>query len=233
MDMDISRFAALFSGKTVIDLSQTMEPDMPVWFSHPHYYCSEHEHYDKGDGFFLNFLSFGEHTGTHVDAPAHFVKGGSCIDEQPTLQYCGRGAKIDASALPARGLISLAMIRDWEAAHGPIQAGDIVLFDVGYAKLWGLKPHSQQFLADWPGLSPEGAQYLVDRQVKAVGTDAISLDAFGQAASPSHGVLLNNQVMIIENLTNLDKIQDFCLFIALPLKIKGGSGSPVRAIALV
>ena len=125
------------------------------------------------------------------------------------------------------------MITAWEATYGPIQAGDIVMFDVGYARHWGLKPAYAPFMSDWPGLSGEGAEYLVKRKVKAVGTDAMALDAFGQDAAPAHAALLGNEVLIIENLTNLDKIKDFCLFIALPLKIKGGSGSPIRAIALI
>lgn len=233
MDMNISQFAALFSGKSMIDLSQTMEMDMPVWPTHPHFYRSEAEHYDKGDGAFLNQLVMGEHNGTHVDAPVHFIRGGKFIDEISPSLFCGRGVKIQAHGLPPCGLVTKTMITDWEAKHGPILAGDIVMFDINYARHWGVKPHYKAFLSDWPGLSGEGANYLAERKVKAVGTDAMALDAFGQAESPAHEALLGTGVLIIENLCNLDKIQDFCLFIGLPLKVKGGSGSPIRAVALV
>lgn len=233
MNMTISQFATLFVSKKLIDLSRTMEMDMPVWPTHPHFYCSEAEHYDKGDGAFLNQLSMGEHNGTHVDAPVHFIRGGKFIDQLSAAHFYGRGVKIAARGLPPCGLVTKKMITNWEAQHGPILEGDIVMFDIDYAKHWGVKPHYKAFLTDWPGLSGEGAEYLVSRKVKAVGTDAMALDAFGQADSPAHAALLGNEVLIVENLCNLDQIEDFCLFIGLPLKIKGGSGSPIRAIALI
>lgn len=90
----------------------------------------------------------------------------------------------------------------------------------------------EEFLKDWPGLSESAAKYLADKKVASVGTDALALDPFGSEKYPSHQVLLGNGIPILENLTNLKKIPVFSYVIGLANKIKDGSGSPIRIIAL-
>jgi Predicted metal-dependent hydrolase len=233
MDSSLSQLTRLLLERKVIDLSHAIEEDMPVWPTHPRFYCSQVETYHKGDEAFFNMLCIGEHCGTHVDAPSHMEADTDNMDQVDPLHFVGRGLKIDMSSLPPCGLITAQMIKDWEVAHCPLEAGDIVLFDIGWEKHWGLKPNYKQFLSNWPGLAVDGADYLVSRKVKAVGTDSMALDAFGSVGNPAHHALLPNNVLVIENLKNLDKITEPCLFMALPLKIRGGSGSPVRAIAFV
>ncbi|HKS97534.1 MAG TPA: cyclase family protein, partial [Terriglobia bacterium] len=110
----------------------------------------------------------------------------------------------------------------------------IVLFNFGWAVHWSLRPGDQRYVTNWPGVSMEAAEYLAGRSVAALGVDTLSPDApEALRASPIHPVVLEKQVLIIENLTNLDLLPDFFVFLALPLKIRGGSGSPIRAVALV
>jgi kynurenine formamidase len=107
------------------------------------------------------------------------------------------------------------------------------LIHYGWGHRWATGPEGRRFLEDWPGLSGEAAEYLVERGVSLVGCDTVSVDATVSGENPAHYALLGNEVCIVENLKNLERLPPFCLSLALPLKIKGGSGSPVRAVALV
>lgn len=218
---------------SVIDLSHPLEQDMPVWPTHPRFFQNEIESYHRGDDSYLNQLTLGEHCGTHVDAPIHFVAGGKSIDEVDVLQLFGQALKIDMSGVPANGTLGREGIERWEQENREIQPGDIVLFYSGYEHRWALRPNQQPFLCDWPGLSREAAAYLVAKGIKAVGTDVMTIDAFVHDGYPAHDVFLNNEVLIIENLTNLQQLPAQFIFMALPLKIKHGSASPIRAIALL
>jgi len=122
----------------------------------------------------------------------------------------------------------------WEEEHGALVTGDIVLFNFDWSAHWGLRPNGAQYLRDWPGVAMDAAEYLIEKSVAAIGVDTISPDTHeAMRTNPIHPLVLEKQVLIIENLTNLDQLPDFFLFVALPLKIKGGSGSPVRAVAFV
>ena len=106
------------------------------------------------------------------------------------------------------------------------------LGDRGFAV--GTAAHKgRRFLEDWPGLSGEAAEYLVGKNVSLVGCDTLAIDATVSTKNPAHYALLGKEVYIVENLNNLDRLPPFCHFLALPLKIRDGSGSPVRAVALV
>jgi kynurenine formamidase len=130
--------------------------------------------------------------------------------------------------------VSKSHVTAWETEHGDLRAGDIVIFDFGWAAHWGLRPHDNRYVDDWPGVSMEAAEYLITKTVAALGVDTLSPDPpAALAKNPIHPVVLEKQVLIIENLCNLDELPDFFLFLALPLKIRAGSGSPIRAVALV
>lgn len=156
------------------------------------------------DGYYMNVIKMGEHTGTHVDAPAHFIPNGKTVDEMPLERFMGRGIVIDV-----RG------------GEGEVKLGEIP--DSGYYNRIVL------FLTGGRELSPEVALFLAAEGVKAVGTDAMSI---GDEAV--HTILLSEEVPIFENLTNLEALlgKEFT-FIAFPLRIKNGSGSPVRAVAVL
>ena len=156
------------------------------------------------DGYYMNVLKMGEHSGTHVDAPAHFIPGGKTIDEMPLDRFVGKG-----------------MVVDVRNGNGTVRLDEIP--DEGYFDRVVL------FLTGGRELSPEVALFLVAEGVKAVGTDSMSI---GDDAV--HRIFLSEEVPVFENLVNLELLagREFT-FMAFPLKIEGGSGSPVRAVAFV
>jgi kynurenine formamidase len=222
-----------FDGYEWIDLSHTLEEDIPAYPTHARFGRTLYESYEYGDDALHYGLTTSEHTGTHMDAPLHFIPEGPAVDEIPLDRLAGRAATIEATDLGADGLLSVGRIEAWEENNGPIEAKDRVLIRYGWDRRWTTGPEGRRFLEDWPGLSGEAAEYLVGKGVSLVGCDTLAVDATISTENPAHYALLGSEVYIIENLKNLDLLPPFCRFLALPLKIRGGSGSPVRAIALV
>lgn len=233
----MSVLGELIATHDVIDLSQTIEEGLPTFPMHSRFYHTLWESYWHGDVAVQYQLLINEHTGTHVDAPAHFVRDGDAahlwIDEMPLTGLFGRAATIDVTTTPAGGTYGVSALERFEGQHGPVEKGDIVLFRTGKAAVWGLRPDDRDYLRDWPGPDAELARALVGRGVSAAGCDAIVLDEYGNLDYPCHMVFLSNKVMMLENLTNLHLLPAFCDFLAIPLKIKGGSGSPIRPLAFV
>ena len=191
--------------------------------------------------------SAAEHGGTHIDSPIHFADGKNTVDQIGLDQLIAPAVKIDVSekALANRDyLITIEDIKNWEMANGNIPDGSILLFQTGFGKYW---PDKKQYLGTdqrgdaavkdlhFPGLHPEAAKWLVEnRKIKAVGLDTASID-YGQSSTyDSHVALMTNNIPAFENVANLDKLpaKGFDI-IALPMKIKGGSGGPLRIVALV
>ena len=225
-----------FDGYEWVDLSHTLEEDIPAYPTHARFGKTLYESYEYGDAARHYGLTMSEHTGTHMDAPLHFISEGPAhygTDEIPLGRLAGRAATIGATDLGADDLVKVGYIEAWEEEHAPIEAGDRVLIRYGWDLRWATGPEGRRFLEGWPGLSGEAAQYLVGKGVTLVGCDTLAIDAAGSTEHPAHYALLGSEVYIFENLKNLDRLPPFCLFLALPLKIKGGSGSPVRAVALV
>lgn len=188
-----------------------------------------------------------EHGGTHLDAPIHFYEKGETVDQLPLGKLTGEAVVIDVSeeALADRDyLIDSVAILNWEAEHGMIPEQAMVLFRTGYGQFY---PDREAYFgtakigADaipelhFPGIQPETATWLAkNRNVKAVGLDTPSLD-YGQSKDfASHQALMKNQIPGFENVANLDLLPAKGVYvIALPMKIKGGSGGPLRIIATV
>ena len=237
--MDVSTFCEALRSGRIVDLSQTLEEHMPHYPTHARFFHNLWGSYGHGDRSLSYQLVVHEHNGTHVDAPAHFISDAKprahvTIDHVPLTHLVGRGARIDCRGFGEGDYVSQAYVAEWETRHGPLQARDIVLFDFGWSAYWGLRPDNRRYLADWPGVSVEAAEYLLDKSVAAIGVDTLSPDPpAALEKTPIHPLVLEKQVLIIENLTNLDELPDFFLFLALPLKIRAGSGSPIRAVALV
>ncbi len=223
----------------VIDLSQTLEEHMPHFPTHSKFFHTLWGSYWHGGRSLSYQLVMHEHNGTHVDAPAHFISDAKpeahvTIEQVPATRLLGRGVRVNCQGMRPGEYVSKHHLVDWESQHGTLQAGDIVLFDFGWSVKWGLRPHDQSYAEDWPGVGMEAAEYLISKQVAAIGVDTLSPDPpEALRAQPIHPVVLEKQVLIIENLCNLDQLPDFFLFAALPLKIRAGSGSPIRAVALV
>lgn len=220
-----------------VDLSQPLEEGMPVWPTLSRYFktlwCSIH----YGDQATAHQLLLNEHTGTHVDAPAHFLPPGHphhrWVDEVPIDQWMGRACLVRCTDLEPRDAVTADHLLGWEARHGQIEHGEIAVFEFGWWRKWALRPDDVDFLTDWPGLGPDCVALLLERGVKAVGVDTLSPDVYGDSESPVHRALLGEGVVIVENLANLDRVPPRFHLLALPLKIRGGSGAPCRATALV
>lgn len=230
--MDIAALTKAFgSDLLLVDLTHSLTSEVPVWPTHP-FFCQELiESYDRGDLACNHALGMSEHTGTHFDAPLHFVKGAVGIDAIGLQTFFGRMAKIDARDCAPCEAVSIERIRAFEAMHGEIATGDAVFFHFGWDRFWHNTSDHSQFLSDWPGLSREASEYLLDRGIRIAGSDCLSLDCFGSTDFPAHNILLRAGVLIGENFARLGDLPAFSFLITLPLPIAGGSGSPLRAIA--
>lgn len=228
----LGRLRGLLGEVDIVDLSHRLEHQMPAWPTHAKFCHDLLESYRLGDGSAHYQLTMSEHSGTHLDAPVHFVDGAHSIDDTPLERVLGRAATIEAPLGP-NGAVSRSMIEAWEEEHGEIHNGDAVLFHFGWDRLWAPRPEGNAFLKDWPGLGAEAAEYLIGKQVGLVATDAVSLDVFTSTEFPAHNMLLGNEVLIGENFANLGRLPAFSFFMGAPLKIKGGTGSPIRALGLV
>lgn len=236
---DVSALLTKLRGLRVIDLSQTLEEHMPNFPTHAKFFHNLWDSYGLGGRSLSYQLVVHEHNGTHVDAPAHFLRNARpdahvTIERVPLTQLLGRGVRIDCRETKAGEYASKKVLQDWEDRHAPIDAGDIVLFDFGWSANWAPRPNAGRYLENWPGVGMDAAEYLLSKKIAAIGVDTLSPDPpEALRTRPIHPVVLEKQVLIIENLCNLDQLPDFFLFLALPLKIRDGSGSPVRAVALV
>lgn len=223
-DKDLVRF---------IDLTHPMTEGMPVWPTHPPFCQEVVESYDRGDVACNHALCLSEHSGTHFDAPLHFIKGAKSIAEIPVPQFFGRMATIDARDCLVCEAVGPQRILDFEERHGPIQARDAVFFHFGWDRHWDDPAPQERFLTGWPGLSREASMFLKEKRVRIVGSDCLSIDCYGSTDFPAHTILLGADILIGENFANLGEVPPYCFLVALPMPIAGGSGSPTRAVALV
>lgn len=219
-----------------VDLTHTLAEGIPTVPTHARYGHTLYESYDRGDIACHYRLTLGEHTGTHIDAPLHFIAEGDAhydVSSIPLDRLAGRAVTIDATDLAGGETVSRDRIEAWESEHGTIEADDRVLFRFGWDRFWGVDPDGVEYGEDWPGISGDAAAYLTEKDVALVGCDTFAIDASGAAEFPAHYELLGNETYIVENLTNLDELPPRSVLFTLPLKIEDGSGSPIRAVALV
>ncbi|TVZ59810.1 kynurenine formamidase [Flavobacteriaceae bacterium MAR_2010_105] len=235
---------------TIIDLTHDFSDKTVYWVNAKEF---ELETVAKGQtdlGFYYsaNNFSGAEHGGTHIDAPIHFAENKQSVNEIPLHNLIGNAIKIDVSerALKDRDyLISVNDLKQWEATQQKqIPDGCIVLLQTGYSKFYPDKINylgtdergsEAMKLLHFPGLSPEAAKWLVEeRNINAIGLDTPSID-YGQSTTfESHVILLSENIPAFENLTNLDQLPtEGFVVIALPMKIKDGSGAPLRIVAFV
>ena len=187
-----------------------------------------------------------EHGGTHIDAPIHFSQNGATVDQIPLEQLLCRAVVIDVSQDAQDNRDYQVLVQDftnWETVHGTIPEGTIILLHTGYGKFWpnrlkylGTEKTGTQALVDlhFPGLSPVAAKWLVEnRKINAVGIDTQSIDYGKSEFFETHQVLCKQSIPFFENVANLDKLPSTGTFvIALPMKIKDGSGAPLRLVAI-
>jgi kynurenine formamidase len=234
--MGVAELRKALEGTRFVELGQYFEENMPTHPSHSRFFKNVWSGFETGGSYFANQIMMNEHNGTHVDSFGHFINkpGYELIDGIPAEAFCGTCVTIDASFLKEHGALSEEHIRDWEKTNGDIESGEIVLIDFNWMRFWALRPNEGRFCAGFPGLSRGGAEYFVNRGVKMVGVDTLGVDADKAPGDPAHNVLLSHRIPIVENLRNLGELRGKkAYFIALPLLIRGGSGSPVRPIALI
>lgn len=200
-------------------------------------------------GFFYTAYNYSgaEHGGTHVDAPIHFYENRNTVDQIPIEQLVGPAVVIrvaEKAKINRNYQFSVQDILDWEKQHGAIEDGSILLIDTGSAKLW---PDRGKYMGTdkrgaeavkhlkFPGIHPEAAKFIVtQRTVKAVGLDTPSIDYGGSTLYETHQILFEKNIPGFENVANLDKLPvKGATVIALPMKIKGGSGAPLRMVAYI
>ena len=202
---------------------------------------------DKGFYYAAKNYSASEHGGTHVDAPIHFSEGKNTVDEIPLDNLVGNALVIDASEKSLANpdyQVGVEDLQDWESRFGRIPDNSIVLIFTGYSSYW---PDKKKYLGTelrgesgvkelhFPGLHIDAATWLVKyRRISAIGLDTASIDYGQSQLFESHVILLENNIPAFENVTNIDKLPPKGFFIiALPMKIKGGSGAPLRIIAFI
>ena len=202
---------------------------------------------DKGYFYSAYRYSAAEHGGTHLDSPVHFAKGHLTVDELPLQQLMGSAIVIDVNAQCASNpdyLVSVADFENWERRNGKIPVGTIVLLRTGFGKFYpdrkkylGTEERGAQAVAKlhFPGLDPAAARWITtNRSIKAIGLDTASIDYGQSTLFESHRILFEKNVPAFENVANLDQLpaKGFSV-IALPMKIKGGSGGPLRIVAIL
>jgi kynurenine formamidase len=251
----LTAFAAdLATGKLkIVDLTQTLSPDFPTIVLPPQFgQCAPFRmevisrYDDAGPAWFWHNISVGEHTGTHFDAPIHWVTGkdlpNNTTDTLPPQNLIAPACVVDCSADAANNgdfLLTVPMLEAWEAKHGKIPAGNWVLFRSDWSKRQGAEyANVLEDGAHTPGPNPAAVQFLVDRGVLGLGVETIGTDA-GQAHTfnpmyPAHTLMHGAGRYGLQCLCNLDQLPATgAMIVAAPLKILGGSGSPLRVLAIV
>jgi kynurenine formamidase len=239
----------------VVDLTQPLGPETPViglppmFASSPGVTIDVISRYDEnGPAWYWNALHLGEHTGTHFDAPVHWITGrdlpDNACDTIPAHRFVGPACVFDLEVEAGRDpdfLVTPDTIQTWEEAHGRIPKGAWVLLRTG----WSRRRDAAAFLnagpdgPHSPGLSPSASKLLAqDRDVLGVGVETIGTDA-GQAGTfdppfPNHAIMHGAGKFGLASLCNLDRLPPTgAVVIAAPLKIVNGSGSPCRVLAIV
>lgn len=165
------------------------------------------------------------HTGTHMDAPAHMLAEGKTLDQLPIETFMGRGFVLDVRECTEKE-IPVSRI---QSIGNLLPDIDFLLIQTGWEAYWG----KDAYFKDFPALSEEAAEYLMQFELKGIGVDAISIDLMETRAFPIHGILMKHGLVVIENLKNLSLLEGAFDFQALPLNVVDADGSPVRAIAIL
>lgn len=233
---------------TIVDLSHEYDQETVYWVTAQEFDLDTVFRGQTEQGYYYaaNNFSSAEHGGTHIDAPVHFAENGQTVDQIPLEKLIGKGIKIDVSENAVNNkdyLISVEDLQKWEAEHDmPIPNGSIVLLQTGHSRFY---PDKKNYLGTdqrgkeaikslhFPGLSEAASIWLItERNIHAIGIDTPSIDYGQSTAFRSHVILLSKGIPAFENLCNLEQLPDIGFeIIALPMKIKGGSGAPLRIIA--
>ena len=233
----------------IVDLTHPFDQTAIYWPTAKQFSLEQVSHQTTDKGFFYaaNNICLAEHGGTHIDAPIHFYKDRDTVDEIPLKRLMGPGILVDISQKVSENRdyqVSIDDFKAWEKEHGQQINDVIVLLGTGFGKFWADKARymgtSERGAAAvpklrFPGLDPKAAEWLAKhRTIRAIGLDTPSID-YGQSTDfQSHVILFKHNIPAFENLAKLEKLpaRGFTV-IALPMKIKGGSGGPLRIVAVM
>lgn len=238
-----------FVGGGWIDLTHDFSADSLYWPTAQRFQLEVESRAftDRGYFYAANRYRASEHGGTHVDAPIHFAEKGQTVDQIPIEQLIGAAVVVDVTAQAAENpdyQVTVADFEAWEKEHGRLPSGVIVLLRTGFARFW---PKAKTYLGTeqrgaeavpglhFPGLHPDAARWLIaNRPIKAIGLDTASIDYGQSKLFESHQILLGKNIPAFENVAALDQLPTTgALVLALPMKIKEGSGGPLRIVAWV
>ena len=212
----------------VIDLTLTISNKIPTFPGSPQPNFIPWENM-KEDGYNLEVLFLSSHTGTHMDAPHHFLEKGAKIHEI-SLEKLVSEATLIQSRKSSGQSITKTDIQKFEKKQGKIEDFSSVVFQTG----WQRNLQKKYYFTKNPGLSISAAKYLASKKISLVGIDSPSIDVGTDSKFSVHQIFAKKGMLIVENLTNLDKIKSSKFhLVVLPLKLKNATGSPVRAIAFV
>jgi len=212
----------------ILDLTLTISDKIPAFPGSPKPNFIPWENI-KDDGYNLELLFLSSHTGTHMDAPFHFLKKGAKIHEIGLKKLVSEAVLIQAKKNDGES-ITKADIQKFEKKHGKIKRFSSVVFLTG----WQRNLQKKHYFTKNPGLSVSAAKYLASKKISLVGIDSPSIDLGIDSKFSVHQIFAKKGILIVENLANLEKIKasKFHL-VVLPLKLKDATGSPVRAVAFV
>lgn len=201
-----------------IDISVPIRDGMAHWPGDPPVRIERVQDIERGDSHTLSAMSVGSHTGTHIDAPAHFIKGGKTIDRMALSVLVGKARVLE---IKDKESIKVAELDQFK-----IRRGERILFKTSNSALWS----SDKFFEDFVFVSPEAAQFLADQGVKLVGVDYFSVGSYRRGGSLQHKVLLTAGICVIEGL-NLSLVAPGSYnLVCLPLRLENGDGAPARVI---
>jgi kynurenine formamidase len=230
-----------------LDLTYSFDEKTIYWPTSKSFEWKLVRHGKTPAGYFYSSADYAanEHGGTHLDAPVHFHDGGAGVDQIPITKLMGPVVVVDVSAACAHNpdyRVSAGDVTGWEKQHGRIPDGAIVLIRTGWGKYW---PDKKRYLGTdkpgdvaglhFPGVSREAAEFLVkQRNINGEGIDTASID-YGQSKDfIAHQIFSAAGIYNLENVANLDRVPATgATLIALPMKIRGGTGAPVRIVATV
>jgi kynurenine formamidase len=223
---EINKKERQFANNVIIDLSQSINSNIKLYPGSPNFYFLKWSKYSI-DGYDSEAIFLSTHTGTHLDAPSHFLEGAESIDKIDVNRFVMKNVHLLKVFKSSNELIT---VEDIINSKIDIKENDSIVFSTG----WEHNYNADNYITANPGLSPDAAIYLSNKKINAVAIDSPSIDSSIDSEFPVHKILLKNNIIIIENICNLAQIdkKEFKL-IAIPLKLLGASGSPVRALAII
>ena len=209
---------------TYYDISVSIRPDLPVWLGDPPVIISQAASIESGDIANVSHLDIGAHTGTHIDAPVHFVPGRKGIDRLEPDTLIGSAYVVDLTNVTGE-----ITAQDFQTANIP-EGTRRLLCKTANSDLWSAYPTS--FYRDFIGISAGGASWLVEHGIRLVGVDYLGVERFDmvELGAPTHHKLLEAEVIIVEGLNLADVPAGDYELLCLPVKIQNADGAPCRAI---